>query len=141
MLYARINLKDTNYKKLDNFILIKNPDITNLQKIYSEYCRYKKFKSVMPIFDSEFTDDKNDLFGYYDNNELVAFSIIRKYDNENIEAVQFAWNYKNPKLRLGILSLQNECAFYKDLNYKYLYLGEADEYKKKIAGFELLGSI
>ena len=142
MLYAKINLLETNYCLYDNYrILTPTPPTTELQKIYYEYCKHKKFKSVMPIFDSEFTDPKNEVIGYFDNNVLVAFSLLRLFDNENLEAVQFAWDYKNPKLRLGINSLQTECALYKQRGYKYLYLGGADEYKSKIDGFELLGPV
>ena len=92
----------------------------------------------MPIFDSEYLDESNDVIGYKHNNKLVAFSLIRRHDKDNIEAVQFAWDYVNPKLRLGIESLKNECAIYKARGFKYLYLGEAAEYKK-IDGYELLG--
>jgi hypothetical protein len=140
-MYGRIDLSKTFYKKID-FCKFKDPlPIDNLQNLYREYCNYKKFKSVMPIFDSEFTDIKNDVIGYYDSQQLVAFSLLRRFDDENVEAVQFAWNYKNPKLSLGINSLKSECAFYKELGFKYLYLGGADEYKKKIDGFELLGPL
>lgn len=141
MTYARINLLQTNYKKLSNFQFIKHVNNLELQKIYKEYCDYKNFKSVMPIFNSEFFDPKNDVIGYYDGEMLVAFSLLRRYDDENVEAVQFAWDYKTPKLRLGIDSLKSECAVYKELGFKYLYLGGADEYKKKIDGFEILGSL
>lgn len=141
MTYARIDLLQTNYKKLSNFQFIKHVNNLELQKIYKEYCDYKNFKSVMPIFDSEFFDPKNDVIGYYDGEMLVAFSLLRRYDDENVEAVQFAWDYKTPKLRLGIDSLKSECAVYKELGFKYLYLGGADEYKKKIDGFEILGSL
>lgn len=140
MLYARINLQNTNYSVMPtNWALIKNPDIEELSGIYKKYCQYKKFQSVMPIFPSEFTNVDNDIIGYYDNEQIVAFSLLRKYDKFNIEAVQFAWTYNNPKLQLGIQSLKHECALYKQLGYKFLYLGEADEYKSKINGFEILG--
>ena len=142
-MYARIDLSKTNYNKLGNYSLltIQDFEIVELQNLYREYCNYKKFRSVMPIFDSEFTDTKNDVIGYYDNQQLVAFSLLRRFDNENVEAVQFAWNYNNPKLSLGINSLKSECAVYKELGFKYLYLGGADEYKSKIDGFELLGPL
>lgn len=112
-----------------------------LNDIYAAYCRYKGFTSVMPIFRSEYEDRSNDIIGYYDKDDLVAFSLVRRYDRDNAECIQFAWDYKNPKLRLGIRSLEHECAIYKDRGWKYLYLGEADEYKKKIQGFEMLGTI
>lgn len=139
MLYARINLEKTNYSILQlNWEFIKNPNINLFNNIFIQYCQYKKFQSVMPIFDSEYTDTQNDLIGYYDQDQLVAFSLIRKYDSDNAEARQFAWTYHNTKLRLGINSLKHECALYKSLGFKFLYLGGADEYKKEIDGFEIL---
>lgn len=139
MIYARINLEKTNYTLMhENWEFIKNPDISILNQIYQKYCQYKKFPSVMPIFNSEYTDSKVDIIGYFDSNGMVAFSLIKKYDHENVEAIQFAWTYHNPKLRLGIRSLQHECAIYKDLGFKFLYLGEANEYKSKIDGYEIL---
>lgn len=143
MSYARINLAQTNYELYPDFrILTVDPPIRQLQKIYRSYCEYKKFKSVMPIFEDEFTDKNTDVLGYYDNNNLVAFSLIKRYAKENsLDAVQFAWDYKAPKLRLGIESLKSECAWYKSQGFDYLYLGAADEYKKQIDGFEILGPI
>lgn len=142
MIYARINLSQTNYSTSTlDWQYLRNPDIDQLNTIYQQYCIYKKFASVMPIFHSEYTDSKNDIIGYFDNHNLVAFSLLRRYDTENVEAVQFAWNYNNPKLRLGIKSLKQECAIYKRLGFKFLYLGEADEYKSNIDGFEILGSL
>ena len=139
MIYARINLEQTDYSAfISNWEFITNPDIFVLNQIYQKYCQYKKFSSVMPIFDSEYTDPQSDIIGYYDNGQLVAFSLIKRYDSINAEAVQFAWTYHNPKLRLGIRSLEHECALYKKLGYKFLYLGEADEYKSKISGFEIV---
>ena len=94
----------------------------------------------MPIFASEYTDHSNDVIGYYDYyDNLIAFSLIRRYDSINAECIQFAWDYAQPKLRLGIESLKHECAIYKDRGFRYLYLGEADEYKSEIQGFETMG--
>jgi hypothetical protein len=139
MLYARIDLEKTNYIQMqNNWEFIKTPDINALNQIYQKYCQYKKFRSVMPIFNSVYTDPKIDVIGYFDQQELVAFSLMKKYDNENVEAIQFAWTYHNPKSRLGIISLQHECSLYKSLGFQFLYLGGADEYKKEIDGFEIL---
>ena len=94
----------------------------------------------MPIFDSQYADSAIDILGYYDtSNKLIAFSLIRKYDQRNVECLQFAWDYADPSLRLGIATMKHECALYKSLGYQYLYLGGADDYKKEIDGFELLG--
>ena len=95
----------------------------------------------MPIFNSQYTDSSNDVIGYYDQNQLVAFSLIKRFDDKNAECLQFAWDYQNPGLRLGIESLKNECAIYRNRRFDYLYLGTADNYKKEIMGFEILGPI
>ncbi len=143
MVYARINLSSTNYPLYKEFQILEhsNIDIMQLQDLYRKYCKYKKFKSVMPIFDEEFFDLKNDVIAYYENQKMVAFSLIRKFNDKNAEAIQFAWDYSNPKLELGFASLRSECALYKSLGFEYLYLGGADEYKRKIDGFEVLGPI
>jgi hypothetical protein len=143
MTYARIDLSKTNYDKLEDgtWGFIEYPDVDQLTDIYQTYCRYKRFKSVMPIFASEYSDPSNELIGYMHNDKLVAFSLIKKFDSENAECVQFAWDYVNPELRLGINSLKHECAVFKQWGYKYLYLGGADEYKKHFDGFEILGSL
>ena len=139
MKYARIRLADTNYTMLDNFQVLSNPNPEELERIYNTYCVYKKFPSVMPIFPEEYTDERNDVIGYYHDNKLVAFSLIRKYDTENCEAVQFAWDYTKPELQLGYSSLKSECAYYQAQGFRYYYLGGADEYKRKFDGFEILG--
>ena len=139
MLYARVNLSKTDYQELNNYRFIDNPNIKELDRLYINYCRHKKFRSVMPIFAVEYTDPNSDIIGYYDDDKLIAFSLIKRYSDTEAECVQFAWDYVNPDLRLGMSSLKNECAVYKRLGFKYLYLGGADEYKKGIDGFEILG--
>jgi hypothetical protein len=141
MMYGRIDLLKTSYSINTEFKFLKNPNISELQTVYKQYCIYKKFKSVMPIFDSEFNDPKNDVIGYYVSGNMIAFSLLRRYDTQNVEAIQFAWNYEKPELQLGIQSLKSECAIYKELGFKYLYLGGADQYKTKIDGFEILGPL
>jgi hypothetical protein len=140
--FARIRLADTTYtpsvdwQRLDNITI---DTVYQLNSIYRDYCVYKQFRSVMPIFDSEYYNDCNDVIGYYHNSQLVAFSLMRRYDNYNVASVQFAWNYTTPQLRLGIESLKTECAIYRDRGFQYLYLDYAHEYKKTIQGFEILG--
>lgn len=141
MNYCRIDLSKTDYWHLSNYRYLYHFDINELNRIYKEYCEYKQFTSVMPIFDIQYHDEHTDVIGYYDNNKLVAFSLVRTYDKHNAESSQFAWDYKNPKLRLGIESLKNECALYKARGFRYLYLGLADQYKSEIDGFEILGKL
>jgi arginyl-tRNA--protein-N-Asp/Glu arginylyltransferase len=95
----------------------------------------------MPLFDLHLYDRYSDIIGYIDDSELVAFSLIKRFNPCDAEAIQFAWDYENPDLRLGIISLQHECAIYKDRGFKYLYLGEDLEYKRQFDGYEILGPI
>ena len=139
--FARIDLSQTNYKESVEWRYLTEPDIPALNKIYRDYCIYKHFASVMPIFDSRYTDPMTDVIGYYDGSRLVAFSLIKRYDELNALCDQFAWNYHRPKMRLGIESLQTECAIYKARGFKYLYLEQAHLYKQDIAGFEILGPL
>ena len=139
--YARIRLASTNYVPTAAWHLITDPNIDQLNHIYRTYCQYRKFSSVMPIFDSEYTDSRNDIIGYTDQDQLVAFSIIRRYDDKNAECVQFAWTYHNPRMRLGIESLKTECAIYRDRGFEYLYLDQAHSYKQQFQGFETLGPL
>jgi hypothetical protein len=138
--YCRIDLSKTHYAQLDEWKFITDLDFEKLDLIYTRYCEHKKFNSVMPLFKEQFKMPNADLIGYYENNQLVAYSLMLKYDtSKSIVAERFVWDYANPKLRFGIRSLEHECALYKTLGYEYLYLGEYVEYKSNIDGFELLG--
>ena len=145
MIYCRIKLSKTNYKSYENSLILDNPNLKEIQKIYKQYCDYKRFKSVMPIFENDVKIHK--VMAYYHEGDFVAFSLLYELDKHNIEALQFAWNYKTPKLRLGIVSLENECNWAKANGYKYLYLGRGDvynnpnNYKNQFKGFEVLGAL
>ncbi len=140
--YARIRLADTTYEStLTAWTWIPDPDINQLNTIYRRYCQYRQFSSVIPIFDSEYTDPNIDIIGYRDMGELVAFSMIQRFDNLNAMCIQFAWTYHRPRMRLGIESLKTECAIYRDLGFEYLYLDQVHDYKRQFEGFELLGPL
>jgi len=140
MKYCRINLSKTEYSELANTVIFVNPPVLKLKNIFKTYCVHKNFEGVMPLFDSQFLDSGNDVWGYLDNNaNLTAFSLVRRYDDDNVESLQFAWDYADPKLRLGIRSIEHECAVYKKAGYKYLYLGITESYKKSFDGYEELG--
>jgi hypothetical protein len=95
----------------------------------------------MPLFDSQFTDPDTDVIGYSEDQQLVAFSLMRRYDKENVLASQFAWTYHNPRTRLGIESLKTECAIYRERGFQFLYLDQAHLYKQGLEGFEILGTL
>jgi hypothetical protein len=139
--FARINLVKTTYQPTVDWKLLTEPNIAVLQDIYRTYCIYKHFASVMPLFDSQFTDPATDVIGYYEKDHLVAFSLMKRYDNKNVLASQFAWTYRNPQTRLGVESLKTECAVYRDRGFEYLYLEQAHLYKQGLEGFEILGGL
>lgn len=141
MIYCRVDLAKTRYTQLNGeWGINRFPAFSVLENIYRDYCRYKKFSSVMPIFEREMIDPANDVMVYYHENRIVAFSLLKKFNNKHVEAIQFAWDYQMPELNLGIRSLKHECAFYRDAGFDYLYLGGVDDYKTAIDGFEILGN-
>jgi hypothetical protein len=139
MKYGRIDLTKTNYKLDSNASILLNPNIEVLNTIYTNYCEYKKFSSVEPLFKYEIIN--SDIIGYFDQSNLVAFSIISHLDEMSVRGVQFAWDYKNPSLQLGWKANYHECAWYKQLGYKYYYLGSHHPYKENISGYEILGPL
>ena len=137
--FARIDLAKTTYEPTVTWEYLLEPNIAQLQDIYRTYCIYKHFASVMPLFDSQFTDPATDVIGYREAGQLVAFSLMKRLDDRSVLASQFAWTYHNPRTRLGVESLKTECAIYRDRGYKFLYLDQAHLYKQDLEGFELLG--
>jgi len=142
MTYCRIDLSKTNYQELEYYTVLNDTYYHQITDIYYQYCSYKKFTSVVPIFYEDITSPYTEILGYYHDNNLVAFSLIYLYNSSNCAAAeQFAWDYKTPNLRLGYRSLENECARYKRLGYDYLYIGEYDKYKESFDGFEIVGTL
>jgi hypothetical protein len=142
--FARVDLAKTTYTPTVAWRYVTDRDSATLAKlddIYRTYCIYKHFASVMPIFHSRYTDPMTDIIGYYDNDRLVAWSLIRRFDEHNALCDQFAWTYHNPRTRLGIETLKTECAIYRERGFQYLYLEQAHLYKSEIDGFEILGPL
>ena len=139
--FARIRLEETTYQSTVAWEFLHEPNIAQLKDIYRTYCIYKHFVSVMPVFHSRYNDPMADIIGYYDSGKLVAWSLIRRFDNHNAQCDQCAWTYHKPKLRMGIETMKTECAIYKQQGFKYLYLEQAHLYKSEIDGFEILGPL
>jgi hypothetical protein len=142
--FARIDLNKTNYTPSVSwqYITSREPSVlAQLDSIYKTYCTYKHFASVMPIFHSRYFDPMADIIGYFDQDRLVAWSLIRRFDQHNALCDQFAWTYHKPRLRLGIETMKAECAIYKARGFEYLYLEQAHLYKSDMDGFEILGPL
>jgi len=138
-LYTRINLAQTDYKVDIAMATLLQPDPDTLRKIYYEYCKHKKFASVTPLHDAMMHNPDIEVIGYYEKGELVAFSLMRLYNSEHVENIQFAWNYSNPDSRIGIKSLEAECAYFKARGYKFIELGLDAPYKREFDGYEVMG--
>jgi len=137
-MFCRIRLKDTNYQEYHNYRILDGSSFNRCLEIYKQYVTYKKFKDIVPIFVEEFELPHSDVIGYYDGNELVAFTLAYRFKSVNsVWADQFAWDYKNKKLGLGHIANKNEIALYKRLGFDYFYLGESSNYKAKLDGYEI----
>lgn len=135
---CRINLKQCSYKQIP-FILLSQDDFPQCEKIYKDYVRRNNIEHPYPIFEEEWNNDNIDILGYYDNDKLVAWSLIYKFPSkQTVVADQFAWNYENPKLKLGYKSIRSECAYYKSQSFNYFVLGDYDKYKQELQGFEMI---
>lgn len=142
MIYCRIDLSKTSYTELEGYKILDANHYDQITSLYKQYCKYKDFKSVVPIFYEEVINSYSEVIGYYHKEKLIAFSLINLYPSHKVAcAEQFAWDYNEPKLRLGYRSLESECARYKRLGYNYLYIGEYNEYKEQFDGFEIIGTL
>ena len=140
--YAYIDLQETNYKPLVDYeILPKDTDPAPLLEIYRQYCLYKGFSSVWPIYAEEFSRELNDTIAYKDDGEIVAWSLIYRVAKEHVWNMQFAWNYANPKLKLGYKSIRTEIAIYRDLGYKTMTIDDDMKYKSELQGYKLFGAM
>ena len=99
-MYCRIRLKDTNYQEYHNYRILGSSSFERCLEIYKDYIKYKKFKDTVPIFREEFEIPHSDIIGYYDGNDLVAFTVAYKFKRVNsVWADQFACNNKNKKIK------------------------------------------
>jgi hypothetical protein len=139
--FGRINLAKTHYKPNTDWVLFQDPPVSKLLAIYKDYCRHKRFLSVVPMIPERFTESGTDVIGYQDQGCLVAWSMLRRWGDHSVLSDHFAWNYRNPRLRLGILSLETECAVYRERGFQWMYFESVEPYMLDIKGFEILGPI
>jgi hypothetical protein len=127
-------------KKIKFFFDIRLNDLKKqkFKEIYEKYIEYKKFSN----FDLSLQDIINNSNGhlyYTHQNEIIGFCFFKILQN-NMFAVEFAWDYKNPRLYLGKLNIHYLCTYAKMKGYKNLYLSSGYEscsiYKSDYEGFE-----
>jgi hypothetical protein len=139
--FGRIRLEVTNYViELDHEILDPVP-VNDVLRVYRDYCAHKRFQSVVPMLPGRLQAQGTEIIGYHDQGRLVAWSMYRIWDDANIVSDHHAWDYRNPRLRLGRRSLENECAIYRDRGYRFMYFESVEPYMLELEGFETLGPI
>lgn len=139
--FGRIDLQRTRYQFSAVWEILTDPPVDRLNEIYRDYCRHRHFQSVMPMIPTRYREPGTEVIGYRDQDELVAWSMFRIWDDENVLSDHFAWDYRNPRLRLGIESIKTECAIYRDRGYRWMYFESVEPYMLDIEGFEILGPI
>lgn len=139
--FGRIDLAKTTYKSDLDWQLLEPVPVTEVQRVYHDYCAHKHFQSVMPMIAGRLVAPNTEIIGYHDQSRLVAWSMYRIWDDENVLSDHFAWDYRNPRLRLGIRSIENECAIYRDRGYRWMYFEAVEPYMLDLQGFEILGAL
>lgn len=141
MKFGRIDLTKTTYNIILDAQLLNPVPVDEVNRVYKAYCTYKNFKSVMPMVPGRFTVPGTEVLGYYDQDQLIAWSMYRIWDSKTIVSDHHAWDYTNPRLRIGLHSLENECALYRDRGYEFMYFEFIAPYMSDLQGFEILGTL
>ena len=141
MKFGRIDLTKTTYNIILDAQLLNPVPVDEIDRVYKAYCLYKNFKSVMPLVPGRFTIPGTEVLGYYDQSKLIAWSMYRIWDSKSIVIDHHAWTYSNPKLRIGLRSLENECALYREQGYEFMYFESVEPYMLNLQSFEILGTL
>lgn len=137
--FGRIHLPDTTYQADITCALLSPVPVNEVLRVYRDYCVHRHFHSVIPMVPGRLTAADTEIWGYRDRDRLVAWSMYRIWDADNVLSDHFAWDYRNPRLRLGIRSLENECAVYRDRGYRWMYFESVEPYMLDLQAFEILG--
>ena len=146
-IFKKIN-KNYSYEiKSVNEITLK--ERRKLKVIFFKYIKKKKFlKDLNPEdvkgYEYEFKyfltgDDNKKIILHYYKSKLIAFAIVEEF-KKSIIGIQFAWDYENPKLRIGLMQNNVLADIYKNKGIEYYYLGmsygKECVYKNRYHGFE-----
>jgi hypothetical protein len=141
MKFGCIDLSKTTYSVTLEAHLLNPVPIDEITRVYQKYYSYKNFKSVIPMVPGRFLVPGTEVFGYYDQTKLIAWSMYRIWDDKNIVVDHHAWDYSNPDQRIGLHSLENECALYRNRGYQFMYFESIEPYMLNLQGFKILGTL
>lgn len=139
--FACVDLSKVTYQVSLEHELLDPVPVDDVLRIYRAYCAHKHFHSVMPMIPGRFSVPGTEVWGYRDQGRLVAWSMYRVWDQHSVVCDHHAWDYRNPRLRLGIRSFENECAIYRDRGFRFMYFESVESYMHNIEGFRLLGPL
>lgn len=109
-----------------------------LQEIYNKYVQHKGFRDLSLTVDDMIANSHGHIY-YTCENKIIGFTFY-KIISSNYLSVEFAWDYENPKLSLGHVSIYLESLFAKTQRCRYMYLSAGYEkcslYKADYAGFQ-----
>ena len=135
-MFGRIDLSKVD-SIIDGGIFNVKPSLGDATEVYQTYCKYKKFKSIIPLYQGDI--DMYEWFCYFEDKKLVAFQQTMLYDKDKVAFnEQFAWTYQNPNKRLGWRFNKHVSAWLKIKGYKYLYMGDHESYKSQLKGYEIV---
>jgi hypothetical protein len=139
--FGCINLQQTQYESDLDWQYLDPVPVPDVLRVYRDYCTHKHFQSVIPMIPGRLTAPDTEIIGYHDQGRLVAWSMYRIWDSENILSDHFAWDYRDPRSRLGIRSIKNECAIYRDRGLRRMFFESVEPYMLDLEGFEILGAM
>lgn len=137
--FGRVDLARCEYTQTLDLAVMDPVPVDAVLAVYRAYCAHRNFHSVIPLVPGRFLVPGTETIGYWNHSQLMAWSMYRIWDQHNLVCDQHAWDYRQPKLRLGIRSLENECALYRDRGFHYMYFETVESYMYDLQGFELLG--
>jgi len=105
------------------------------KRLYESYCAHHDF--ARDIQWEYFQDCR--VIEYYYQHKLIGISLYKIYEDQFV-AMQFVWDYQDPKLSLGNVAQMHECDLARALGCTHVYLLGGYEhcclYKGSFRGFE-----
>lgn len=109
-----------------------------LKEIYKKYLAYKGYKEQSYTIEDMISNSHGHIYYTYEN-KIIGF-LFFKIVNKSFLAVEFAWDYENPKLSLGNVSMYyaSQLARFKKCTHIYMSAGyeSCSAYKANFKGFE-----
>ena len=129
---------------------LSDEEIFSLKHVFYRYLYVKKYTAGADLETVESYQEHFDyyvgarmqnrrVFMYFYEGRLIAFSCFEEYP-KSFFGSQFAWDYRNPELSLGLMQINILCSLAKKENKDYVYLGMSYgsicSYKSRFKGFE-----